>query len=325
MPLSVWVGENDPHEPGLVQVTDQSNPAFEESSLTVAIKGEVPLIAMELIGTPCVICTEIGLTIVTLAVTLKFGLAADVAVTKTVGGLATVAGAVKVAATPLAVCAGTIEPQRVLLAAKQATVQSTPALVGSFEMTAATVAVAFVIIVLGGDCEKLSETGAATTKEANALKLWSAVAKAVRVTVVPTMVGICAGPGTINVKGAPGSECCEPGGVQSMPPHVAFQSTPSLEGSPATVARTATGEPAGAEAGGGCVMTTPVMVEVMVTVAEKLLLRSVVERALMLTVLREGTARGATNTVVPPLAVCAGENEPQLGALAQVTTQSTPS
>jgi hypothetical protein len=30
------------------------------------------------------------------------------------------------------------------------------------------------------------------------------------------------------------------------------------------------------------------------------------------------------NTVVPPLAVCAGEKEPQLGVLPQIATQSTP-
>jgi hypothetical protein len=51
-------------------------------------------------------------------------------------------------------------------------------------------AVAFVTIVLGGGCVRLIESGAATVNDAEALKLWSAVANAVRVTVVPTMVGI---------------------------------------------------------------------------------------------------------------------------------------
>src|ERR1700730_12240757 len=37
-----------------------------------------------------------------------------------------------------------------------------------------------------------------------------------------------------------------------------------------------------------------------------------------------GTAVGAVKIVVPPLVVCAGEKEPQRGALPHVTTQSTP-
>jgi hypothetical protein len=68
----------------------------------------------------------------------------------------------------------------------------------------------------------------------------------------------------------------------------------------------------------------PVTVDVMVTVAAKALLRSVVESAVIDMVLCAGTANGAVYVVVPPLAVCAGEKEPQLGALAQVATQSTP-
>ena len=48
------------------------------------------------------------------------------------------------------------------------------------------------------------------------------------------------------------------------------------------------------------------------------------ERALTVTVPFEGTARGAVNRVVAPLAVCTGEKDPQLGALPQLATQSTP-
>ena len=70
--------------------------------------------------------------------------------------------------------------------------------------------------------------------------------------------------------------------------------------------------------------TTPVTVEVTVTVAENDLLRSVVESALTVTVLRAGTATGAVKTEVPPLDVCGGLNEPQFGTLAHVATQSTP-
>ena len=42
------------------------------------------------------------------------------------------------------------------------------------------------------------------------------------------------------------------------------------------------------------------------------------------TVLCAGTAKGAVYVVVPPLAVCEGEKEPQLGGLLQIATQSTP-
>lgn len=42
------------------------------------------------------------------------------------------------------------------------------------------------------------------------------------------------------------------------------------------------------------------------------------------TVLPAGTSGGAVKVVLFPLAVCAGEKEPQLGALPQIATQSTP-
>jgi hypothetical protein len=71
-------------------------------------------------------------------------------------------------------------------------------------------------------------------------------------------------------------------------------------------------------------MVTPVTVEMMVTLAEKALLRSVVERAVTATVFFAGTERGAVKTVVAPLAVCDGEKDPQLGALLHIATQSTP-
>jgi hypothetical protein len=50
----------------------------------------------------------------------------------------------------------------------------------------------------------------------------------------------------------------------------------------------------------------------------------VLERAVSDTVLCAGTAWGAVYVVIPPLAVCAGEKEPQLGGLPQIATQSTP-
>jgi hypothetical protein len=42
------------------------------------------------------------------------------------------------------------------------------------------------------------------------------------------------------------------------------------------------------------------------------------------TVLCAGTAKGAVKTAMAPLAVWGGENVPQLGALPQLATQSTP-
>jgi hypothetical protein len=96
----------------------------------------------------------------------------------------------------------------------------------------------------------LIEMGSVTVNEAKALKLWSAVAKAVMVTVLPTMVGITIGPGTTKVVGKPDAEC-QPVGVQSTVPHVAFQSTPRFAGSPVTVAAAVMVAPEGADAGGG--------------------------------------------------------------------------
>ena len=48
------------------------------------------------------------------------------------------------------------------------------------------------------------------------------------------------------------------------------------------------------------------------------------ESAVTATVLFKGTPEGAVNIVVPPLVVCAGEKDPQMGALPQVAIQSTP-
>lgn len=69
---------------------------------------------------------------------------------------------------------------------------------------------------------------------------------------------------------------------------------------------------------------TAVTVEMMVTLLEKALLWSVAERAVTATVVFAGTASGAVKTVEPPLAVWDGEKDPQLGALPQIATQSTP-
>jgi hypothetical protein len=50
----------------------------------------------------------------------------------------------------------------------------------------------------------------------------------------------------------------------------------------------------------------------------------VVDVAVMVTVPPVGIALGAVNVVEAPLAVCAGENEPQAPTLPQLTVQSTP-
>jgi len=112
--------------------------------------------------------------------------------------------------------------------------------------------------------------------------------------------------------------------VQSTKPQVAFQSTPSFDGSPVTDAAKATPDPEGAEAGGSCVMVTPVTREITVTELARALLWSVAESAVTDTELPLGTARGAVNIELAPLAVCEGEKEPQFGALPHTATQSTP-
>jgi hypothetical protein len=76
----------------------------------------------------------------------------------------------------------------------------------SLVTTAVTIAVAFVNSEPGGACVMLMEMGAVTTKEAVALKVWSAAGYAVIVTVEPTRLGNCAGPGTTNVTVPPAGE-----------------------------------------------------------------------------------------------------------------------
>jgi hypothetical protein len=52
------------------------------------------------------------------------------------------------------------------------------------------------------------EIGAVTMNVVEALKLWSAVAKAVSVTVLPTIMGyVTFGKGTTNIVETPGAEC----------------------------------------------------------------------------------------------------------------------
>ena len=114
-----------------------------------------------------------------------------------------------------------------------------------------------------------------TVNEAVAVWLWSAVANAVSNTVPPTMPGTTAGPGTIKFIGALGAEWKLLGlqlteGFTVM--QVACQSTPKFAGSPVTLAAKDTIAPEGADCGGGCVMVTPVTVEIMVTALEKALL-----------------------------------------------------
>jgi hypothetical protein len=71
-------------------------------------------------------------------------------------------------------------------------------------------------------------------------------------------------------------------------------------------------------------MVIPVMVVRTVTLATTWTPWLVVESAVTTVVACFGILVGAVKVVVPPLAVCAGEKEPQSGALPHVATQSTP-
>jgi hypothetical protein len=71
-------------------------------------------------------------------------------------------------------------------------------------------------------------------------------------------------------------------------------------------------------------MVMLVTVETSVTENAEALLWSVVERAVTAMVWWAGTAGGAQKVVAAPLAVCAGVKCPQLPALPQMATQSTP-
>jgi hypothetical protein len=82
--------------------------------------------------------------------------------------------------------------------------------------------------------------------------------------------------------------------------------------------------PAGTDAGIAELITIFVTKDETVIVDDADLLWSVVESAVTATVFFDGTLKGAVYVVVPPLAVCAGEKVPQLGALPQSATQSTP-
>jgi len=272
-----------------------------------------------------VIFRETGRTIVTTTLSLETvddGAATDCAEMVTTGfaleGKSD--GAVKTAGAPLAVCEGVIVPHEV---PAQETFHWTPEFVGSFCTTATRVAVAFVNIVAGGCWVMVTAIGADTWKLVTALKLWSAVANAVIVTVLPTMPKNWVGGGITKFTVPPEAEW-KPAGVQSMPPQSAFQSTPRLAGSPATVADRVTEDPAGATGGGNWVTVMLVTVEVTVTVNAEALLWSVVESAVTAMVLWGGTAAGAQKVVAAPLSVCAGEKYPQFAVLPQVAIQSTP-
>ena len=122
------------------------------------------------------------------------------------------------------------------------------------------------------------------------------------VTRAPTSDTFCVVPGTRTVSGmVNGTVCpakeCKPEGEQTAGPftvgQVATQSTPRLAGSPATVAPRLRTALAGAEGGRGLLMTIAVTVEVMMTVAEEALLRSVVDSAVTAMVFFVGTPGGA--------------------------------
>jgi len=200
-PLAVCVDEKVPQLPG---EHDQSTPPpLGVSLVTVAMSVALWPSTIVLFGTPCVSCTEIGATMVTPTVIDALEFATDCATIDTlmlVEPAGKLGGAVNTVAVPLAVCEGLNVPHGVV---EQLTVQVTPELEGSFSTTAMMGAVAPVNMVLGGNCVRLTATCGDTTKVAKALKLWSAVAKAVIVTVAPTMFGFWNVEGIVKLTGPP--------------------------------------------------------------------------------------------------------------------------
>ena len=204
LPLAVCVGAKLPQLHG---EHDQSTPPPLDASLvTVAMSGALWPLTIVSFGTPCVICTEIGATILTPTVIDALGFATDCATIDTsmlVEPAGKLGGAVNTVAEPLAVCKGLNVPHG---AAEQVTDQPTPEFEGSFSTTAMMVAVAPVNMVLGGSCVRLTATCGDTANVAKALKLWSAVANAVIVTVAPTMFGFWNVEGIVKVTVLPDIE-----------------------------------------------------------------------------------------------------------------------
>ncbi len=140
--LGVVVGEKLPHC-ALPQVTDQVTPALVLSLVTTAANAALVVAASEVggAGLRATVMGAAGAVIVIEAVTDLVESDTEVAVTVTVAGLGTLAGAVNVVAVPLAVEVGVTLPQD---EPPQVTVQVTPPFALSLLTTAVKDAVALV-------------------------------------------------------------------------------------------------------------------------------------------------------------------------------------
>jgi hypothetical protein len=232
-PLAVWVGLNDPQAPALPQVTVQSTPAFVWSFETTAVIGLAELVCIDVGGGGLKTTVIAGRVMVMLAETNFVLSAVEVAWTVTVPPVGTVAGAVYVVATPLAVCVGLNDPQAPAL--PHVTVQSTPAFVESFETTAVMGLVALTWMDVGGVGLKTIVMGGGVVSVivAETDFVLSAVEVAWTVTVPP--VGTAEG--AVYVVAAPLALCVGLNDPQAPAlPHVTDQSTPAFDESFATTA-----------------------------------------------------------------------------------------
>ena len=126
----------------------QSTPALAVSLLTVAFSVVLPpMITVVGAGVvKAIVTVEEAAEMETMPTAVVAWLVVEAAVIVTLPPVGAEAGAVKVVAAPLAVCAGLKVPQ----VPAGAQLQSTPALAVSFETVAAIVAVAFAARVVGG-------------------------------------------------------------------------------------------------------------------------------------------------------------------------------
>jgi len=217
--------------------------------------------------------------------------AVEVACTVTVPPVGTAAGAVYVVGTPLAVWVGLNDPQAPAL--PHVTVQSTPALVLSFETTAVIGLVEFICIDVGGGGLKTTViAGAVMVMFAETDFVESACEVALTVTVVP--VGTAAG--AVYVVETPLAVWVGENDPQAPAlPQVTVQSTPLFKGSFDTTAVMGLVAFTCTDVGGGGLKATEIGggTGVIVIVAETDLVESACEVALTVTVLPVGTAAGA--------------------------------
>ena len=137
-PLAVCAEVNEPQAPALPQVTVQSAPLVIESFVSVTLIAVMEEVATE-VGRALVKTIMMGgaVVMVMTAVTNLLLSAVEAAFMVTVLPVGTAAGAMKVVAVSLAVCAAVNEPHAPAL--PQVTLQSTPAFVPSLATCALTI------------------------------------------------------------------------------------------------------------------------------------------------------------------------------------------